>query len=755
MVAEAVDASSPLDVPPPALGPEEGTAIAASLFGVDGVASPLDSERDANFRIDAGERSFVLKVYNSAEREDVVAMQTRAMLHVAAVDPELPVPRLTRTLTGELHGAVELDGRRHSVHLIDFLPGARGAPESFGPEALHAFGATVARVGRALRGFFHPAAERDLLWDMKRVGALRPFLEDVEDPAQAELARRVLDRVEERLLPAFPRLRAQVIHNDLSYDNVLVDDELRPAAVLDFGDVTHGPLLCDLAVALASFCLEPGLFARVDAFVRGYGSVTPLEEEEADLLADAVSARLLASALIAASRVRRFPENAEYINSFVPRTWAVLERFAELGPDAVSARFRTAAAFPPRRPSRPTKELLERRTTALRRGHDAPELRAAAPPRPRRGRLALRRRRASGTSTPTTTCPSSGHSHPRVVTAVSAQARLLNTNARYLHETALELAERLTATMPPGLDTCLFVNSGSEANDLAWRLATAVTGGSGAIVTAWAYHGVTAVQTDLSPSEWVGGHRPGYVETIAPPGSPGASVEDALGALAARGHRPAALFLDSAHTSSGIYPDEPEYGRAAATAARAAGALFVADEVQAGFGRLGSHMWSFEPAGVVPDAVTLGKPMGNGHPVAALVTRADLAEELARHAAPFFSTFGGNPVACAAALAVLEVIEEEGLREQAADVGAHLRDGLADLAKERGSIRAVRGRGLLVGVELESAEEARRVANEMRERGVLIGVTGQEGNVLKIRPPLVFRRDHADRLVETLAETLR
>ncbi len=763
MVADAVGAPSPLVEPPPALTPVDAAELAARVFAVEGPAAPLDSERDANFRIDSGGRSFVLKVYNSAELEDVVEMQTRAMLHVAATDPELPVPRLTRTREDALHGVVEIDGRQHAVHLIDFLPGECAEPDSFEPEALRVFGATVARVSKALRGFFHPAAERTLLWDMKQAAGLRPFLDDVEDSARSDLARRALDRVEERLLPALPRLRAQVIHNDLTYDNVLVGGDGNVTAIVDFGDTTHGPVLCDAAVALASFCLEPHLFERVEAFARGYGEITPLEEEEVELLADAVSARLLASALIAASRVRQFPENAEYINSFVPRTWQVLELFDDLGPEEVRRRFRTAAApalaWPPQaRPrSHPrVEELLERRRRLF-----GPAMMPLSYERPLhfvRGEGvwlfgADGRRYLDAYNN----VAAVGHCHPRVVAALATQARFLNTNTRYLHETALELAERLIATMPAGLDTCLFVNSGSEANDLAWRFATTVTGGSGAIVTAWAYHGVTAVQTDLSPSEWVAEHRPDYVETIEPPGGQtevASSVAVAVGALDARGHRPAALFLDSAHTSSGIFADAPDYLAGAVSAARTAGAFFVADEVQAGFGRLGSHMWSFETGDVEPDFVTLGKPMGNGHPIAALVTRADIAEEFARRAPPFFSTFGGNPVACAAALAVLDVIAEERLLENVTQVGRHLRAELDELAVRHRVIRDVRGCGLLVGVELTSADAARDVANVLRDRGVLIGLTGRGGSVLKIRPPMVFRREHADLLLEALDEAL-
>ena len=780
---DETNTGDPLAEPPPEVSLKEASELAADIFGVDGRASPLESERDANFRIEGADGSYVLKVYNSGEAEALVEMQARAMLHVASVDPTLPVPRLVRTRDEKLYGhAAARDGRSHAVHLITFLDGERAEATAFDLDALRAFATVAARVGRALRGFFHPAAQRSLLWDLKHAARLRSLLDFVDDRARAAVAGRVLDRFDERVVPRLRSLRAQVIHNDLTHDNVLVGPDFRPTAIVDFGDTTHSPLLFDLAVALASFCTPDALFDRVEAFVRGYGEVTPLEEDEVILLGDAVSARMVASVLISAWRVRHFPENAEYITAFDARTWAVLELFDELAPHELRRRFRAAATSavalgaPASFDSRSTEDLVERRRRAF--GPAMAPLTYERPLHFVRGEGvwmidADGRRYLDAYNN----VPVVGHSHPQVVAALARQARLLNTNTRYVHETALALAERLTATLPAGLDTCLFVNSGSEANELAWRFATAVTGASGAVVSEWGYHGVTAVQTELSPSQWAGQLRPSYVETVpAPDGYRGPyrredpgwerryaeAVPEAVAALRRRGHRPAAMFLDSAWTSDGIFTEAGTYLREAARAVRDAGTVFVADEVQGGFGRFGSHMWSFEPAGIDPDIVTLGKPMGNGHPVAAVVTREAIAEEFARRRRPLFSTFGGNPVSCAAALAVLDVIAEERLLESAADVGAYLGAGLDELAGRHESVGDVRGTGLLLGVDLVESRETRapagetasRVVNGLRERGILVGRTGREANVLKIRPPMVFGRDHADRLIETLDDVL-
>jgi 4-aminobutyrate aminotransferase-like enzyme len=366
--------------------------------------------------------------------------------------------------------------------------------------------------------------------------------------------------------------------------------------------------------------------------------------------------------------------------------------------------------------------------------------------------------------------PVVGHAHPRVVDAIARQAATLNTNTRYLHEHVVELAERLVAGMPDGLDTVLFVNSGSEANDLAWRLATLYTGADAGLATAWSYHGVTAAIADVTASEWPDRQQPAGVEVFDAPDTyrgryakaddGRAEIEAAVGRLADRGRRPAALYVDSTFTADGIFVPEPAIVAEIVAAARDAGALFVADEVQSGHGRTG-ELWGFSRWGVTPDIVTLGKPMGNGHPIAAVITRSEIVDRFGA-STTFFSTFGGNPVACAAALAVLDVLDDEGLVARAATVGDRLRSELAALAVRHEAIGDVRGRGLMTGVELvtdrgsrePAADLAKRVKDEMAERGVLIGTTGRHGNVLKIRPPLCINSDEADLIVATLDAVL-
>ena len=361
-----------------------------------------------------------------------------------------------------------------------------------------------------------------------------------------------------------------------------------------------------------------------------------------------------------------------------------------------------------------------------------------------------------------------GHCHPHVVEAIERQAAVLNTHTRYLHETVLDFAEKLLGTFPSEIGQVMFTCTGSEANDLALRVARTCTGGTGFIVTANAYHGVTSALTELSPSLGLPLPDGSHARWVPAPGSGenagevfARHVRAALEDMRKSGIRPAALLVDTIFSSDGVLADPPGFLRQAVEAVRAAGALFIADEVQPGFGRCGGQMWGFARHGIVPDLVTMGKPMGNGHPVAGMAARPELLAEFGRRSR-YFNTFGGNPVSAAAGIAVLEVIERERLIENAQRTGTYLVKLIRKLQARHELIVDVRGAGLFVGVDLRhggstgapATAEAARLVNLLRERRVLISSAGQNGNVLKIRPPLVFGMEHAEMLVHRLDRAL-
>lgn len=366
-----------------------------------------------------------------------------------------------------------------------------------------------------------------------------------------------------------------------------------------------------------------------------------------------------------------------------------------------------------------------------------------------------------------------GHCHPAVTEAICRQVQTLATNTRYLHDTILELAERLLASVPDtALAHLMLTCTGSEANDLAYRIAKVRTGGTGIIVTDTAYHGITDAVSQFSPSLGPTVDLGTHVRLVPAPrlyhagGADLAAtftrdVEAAIADLQRHGIRPAALIVDSLFTSDGILPGTEGFLGGAVEAIRRAGGLFIADEVQPGFGRTGDHMWGFQRHGLAPDIVTLGKPMGNGQPIAGLLATADALADFGRYSR-YFNTFAGNTVSCAAALAVLQTIERERLMPHAARVGRLLLEGIAGLAAKHEAIGDVRGAGLFVGVELVSDRESRapdrtltsRVVNAMRDKGVLLSACAKGHNVLKIRPPLVLSQEQAGMVVAALDQAL-
>ncbi|OCC06669.1 aminotransferase [Labrys sp. WJW] len=372
--------------------------------------------------------------------------------------------------------------------------------------------------------------------------------------------------------------------------------------------------------------------------------------------------------------------------------------------------------------------------------------------------------------------PHVGHCHPRVVEAITRQASTLNTHTRYLHEGILDYVERLTGTFDTSLNAAILTCTGSEANDVALRMAQAMTGKTGVIATDHTYHGNTAAVSQLSTRMPPVGGFGGHVRHVPAPdsyrplgGEPGeafaaafaAKVEEAIASLQASPHGFSALIIDPFFANEGFPDLPPGFLDRTVAAVHKAGGLVIADEVQPGFGRTGSHMWGHQHAGFVPDIVTLGKPMANGHPVGGVVANIDTINAF-RKAFRYFNTFGGNPVSCAAAMAVLDVIEEEGLIENARIVGAYTRAGFERLADKHTLIGDIRGSGLFMGTEFvldrtskqPAPEPATRIINAMRERGVLMGKIGVHQCATKIRPPMPFSKEHADLMLSTLDDVL-
>ncbi len=792
-----ISATQRAGVHPPDFSLEDAERIAEQQFGVTGKAAALWGERDQNFSISGANGSgHVLKISGRAEDIDVLDFQVAALTHLANHTPHLPVARLVPAISGHtLTQTTSPEGTPHIVHMISLLPGITMAEAAISPKSLSAAGYLAGQATQALRGFFHKAAGHTIAWDLRHIGDFASSVAGIPDARLRAAAEDFIPQFCTGSLSKLSDLRAQIIHHDVNPANVLVDADNHDqiSGLLDFGDMIHGPIAQDAAVA----AIETGPFGNdfasdIATLIAGYDAAFQLEEAEVDILYELMVARSVLGLLIGVRRDESgiyADGKLEYIEQYTP----ILDDLLTIGRDPLQTAIRDACRLPAYCPPHPlpagtrldvTEDLVRRRHavlgTALPLSYDTP----------------VHTVRGEGVwlydvdGRKFLDCynnvPHVGHCHPHVVRALSRQSAALNTNTRYIYDNIIEYAERLSALMPGDLNACLFVNSGSEANDLALRMARNCTGHEGALILDGAYHGITSEIYALSPSNdwWTGTAADNShasktrtdIELLQSPDTvrgpygrddPSAAekyasdTDRALAALELAGHKPAAFMVDSAFATNGILDVPDGYLEGVTSRVRAAGGMIIGDEVQYGFGRSGENLWGFQNHGVVPDFVTLGKPIGNGLALGVVVTTPDILEQFTG-GTEFFSTFGGNPVACAAGLAVLDVIERENLLQNAHDTGAYLINGLRRAARGSSTIGDVRGQGLFIGVDVvgdietmtPDSTECSRIKNHLRDNSVLVGSEGIGGNILKIRPPMVFTNDHADILIEAFSAAI-
>ena len=754
--------------------------LAQEHFGLSGSLDPLYSERDQNTRLrEADGTAWVLKIGNAAEDPAIIDCQLETLLHIAKVDPGLPVPRVRRTTSGATYVRIQSeDGATHLFHVLSFLEGNIAGTAKLDDALYGKIGGIVARLGKAMRGIFHPAAGgRELLWDVRMSPRLLPHVDLLKGAGHAKIAREILTHFAGQVLPRLPHLRAQLIHGDVHEHNLILTDTAPAeiAGIIDFGDMIHAPLVMDVADAVADFAIEPTKVLDVlRAIMAGYHAVTPLDKDEIELIYDLVLTRLLLTPLTNAVRAKETPDEPNYMAAYGEAGLLVCAEIMRVGRVAFTNVVREACGLPVVTPAPLVDDLISRRKATMGSRlyvfYDPP----------------LHMVRGEGVWLTDAggrryldcynNVPHVGHCHPRVVDALSRQMRTLNTNTRYLGEQVLEYSERLGATLPGKLKVCAFVNSGSEANDIAWRMAKAYTGNTGGLTMEYAYHGITAAVDAFSPSGSLTGKLAPHMRTLKAPdgyrgahryGTPdlgklyAAHADEAIASLASAGMKPAAFMIDSAFMTNGVLEPQKDYLASIFAKVRAAGGLCIGDEVQSGFGRMGSFMWGHTHHGVIPDIVTIGKPAGNGHPLGIVITTPEIMECFLKETS-FFSTFGGNNVSCAAGLAVLDVIHDEGLIANASATGGYLKQGIKNLMAKHDLIGDVRGTGLALGVELvtdrktlaPAKAQTARLLNLMRDEGVLIGSEGVLGNILKIRPPIVLQREHADLAIAALDRSL-
>ena len=769
---------------------EQADEIAESRYGLNCERTRIPSERDQNFLCrDNRGRKYVLKIANAADDAALLDGQNRAMDHVAKqIDF---CPQVIPTQNGERSITVAGQGDRlHMVRVISFIDGTPLANLSRRADSiLRDLGKRVAQLNIALQDFDHPSFRRKFDWNLAIADrVISQHISKIKSKSLRAIIEKLLGEYESNISPYVDVLKKSVIHNDANDGNVIVSnghEDPSVVGIIDFGDMVYSYSIADLAVAIAYAVLEhPNPLAAAACVVRGYSMVSELEEGEFACLFAFVRLRLCVSACMAAFQQSQNPNN-EYLSISQNAINKTLPELAEIPLAVAEQEFRNASVVPTSRKDNAVKshgyspeQLLNKRMQLM--GTNL-STSYATPLKIVKGSMQyLFDEKGRRYLDAFNNVPHVGHCHPHVVEVAGQQISKLNTNTRYLHDLQVEYAERLIATLPDPLNVCYFVNSASEANELAIRMARAYTARKDMIVLENAYHGNTTTLIELSPYKYNGpggDGPPDWVHEVGVPdvfrgvfrsGAPDIGqkyaqlVENEIDSLSTSGRKICGFIAESSPSVAGQIMLPQGYLKAVYASVRASGGVCIADEVQTGYGRIGSEFYSFESQHVIPDIVVLGKPIGNGHPIGAVITTAEIAEAF-DCGMEYFSTFGGNTVSCAIGLAVLEVIEAESLQDNSQTTGAHLLAQLKQLQSEFECIGDVRGSGFFIGVELvqnradiqPDSKLANRVVNELCRRAILIGTDGPDENVLKIRPPMQFNMENANHLVENLREVLR
>ena len=740
-------------------------------YGIEAIeVKKLTGYDNVNYLVKTQENKYVLKTYKKDdELFDLVKAESEVLAHLSSPGND-HFPKPIKTHDGEYVIKTELEGDEVVIRLLSYLEGMFFKDVDHTPELFQSFGTFMAKTDLQLQNITNYTIKaRQFEWDIQHVNLNAPLIHDILEPENRKIAAYFLQQFKEVVFPILPKLRKSVIHNDANDWNVLVSNG-KVSGIIDFGDLVYSPLINELAVTITYAIMEKDdPISWACYIVTAYHKIIPLEIHELDLLYYLIAAQLCISVCNSAHNKKLNPDNS-YITVGEKPAWELLHTWLSINPIQAKQAFRNAAGLRIEK-SATIEEIVGNRHKFI------PTILSLSYSKPvYMNRSAFQYMYDSNGNTfldAYNNIPHVGHTHPKVVEAGQKQMAILNTNTRYAYDLLNEYAERLLAKFPSKLNKVYFVNSGSAASDLAIRLAKHHTGHKNIMVVEHGYHGHT--QTGIDVSDYKFSNKKGqglkpYIIKIPLPDTHSGKYKDenaglkyaqeAIGLLKENKKPVAAFITEPILGCAGQVPLAPGYLKNLYPEIRKQDGVCISDEVQTGFGRLGDFFWGYEAQEVIPDIVILGKPMGNGHPLGAVITTDEIADSF-NDGVEFFSSFGGNPVSCAIGLAVLDVIEEEGLQQNAMLVGNYYKKMLNDLKNDVDCIGDIRGSGLFLGVEIvnEVKDPDTRLAgiikNELRNRNILISTDGPYDNVLKSKPPLCFSKDDAERVVHQMYEILK
>ncbi len=746
-------------------------------YQLDVQVKSLTGEYELNYLLTANDgKKYIFKIAADKDGYDFFDAQVKIVNHLSASAVADKFNKYVLNIEGKELTPIKAEGKNYYLRLLSFLEGDFWVDVKEHPdELLLNLGNFLGEMDNALKDFKHPAMHRRYVWDISTATDANAKVQYIKNHERRRIAAYFLLQFETEALPVLSSLRHAYTHNDANDYNVLVQGD-KVSGLIDFGDMVYTALINNLAVACTYAMLNHNNpLHAASLVVKGYHETYPLKEQEFDLLYYLIAARLCISVTQSAYNAFIATGNEHHFISEKP-AWELLYKLIRINPIKAQNNFRKACGFEGLI-NDDYNDILQQRKKYIGRNLSVSykkHLKIV------RGALQYLYDDKGNTYIDCVNNVSHvGHCHSTVVKAMQKQIATLNTNTRYLNDNIVTYAKALTARLPAKLQVCYFTNSGSEANDLAIRISRHFTKQQDVIVLDHAYHGTSTAAIEMSPYKFDGkggfGKKPYIHKAINPDLYRGvykygdanagrkyaADVERIITELKKEGKTPAAFICETLLGVGGQIPLPPHYLQEVYKHIRAAGGICIADEVQVGFGRLGDTFWGFELQEAEPDIVVLGKPIGNGHPLAAVVATNEIADAF-NNGMEYFNTYGGNPVSMATGLAVLDVIKEEELQQHALKVGNQLLDGLKQLMHKHPIIGDVRGHGLFIGAEMvrdrntlePAVHEIDIVIERMKDRGFLLSTDGPLHNVLKIKPPLVFSLENAEELVKNLDEAL-
>ncbi len=748
-------------------------------YGLPVRAKALHGYDELNYLLlDKHGRKYILKIASGKHGVDFLDAQVKILKHLANSNVAGYFQRYLVNTKGDELTQLDIDSEKYYLRILSYLEGAFWVENKNFIDSLYLdLGNFLGNMDKALAGFSHPAMHRHYTWDISTAGDANSKLKLIKDHERRRVTGYFLLQFETEVLPVLSSLRHAYIHNDVNDYNVLVQKN-KVTGLIDFGDMVYTALINNLAIACTYAMLNTdNPLHAASLVVKGYHEKFPVTTQELDLLYYLIAARLCISVTQAAYNTSKNSHNKHHFITEAP-AWDLLFKLIRINPLKAQDTFRKECGFKGLiQYEAGYNQLVNERKRNIGRNLS---ISYKKPLKIVKGALQYLYDDKGKTFVDCVNNPSHvGHCHPVVVKRIQKQIATLNTNTRYLHDLIIEYAEKITATLPASLNVCYFVNSGSEANDLAIRMSRHFTKQNDIIVLNHAYHGTTTVDMEMSPYKFDGKggfEKKTWIHKAESPnlysgryqyGDPSAGVKYAkdvqriIEELQKENKAPAAFICETLLGVGGQLPLPKGYLKAVYQNIKSAGGVCIADEVQVGFGRVGDKFWGFELQEVVPDIVVMGKPMGNGHPLAAVVVTNEIADAF-NNGMEYFNTFGGNPVSMAAGLAVLDTIRNEEMQQHALITGNYLMKKLKSLMKKYPIIGDVRGHGLFIGVEMvknrvtkkPAVPEIDLIVEMMKEKGYLLSTDGPFHNVLKIKPPLPFNKQNADELIYHLDKIL-